>query len=470
MKLVLISCIAAASVASSTFAQIIPAIRMRGPGDSQTCVQVGGDVFFDVFIDNPQFTVVAGQFSVNYDNTVLDFVEVLPGAAPFVSVPLSMPNESAGQLFWLSSVAAGGTGTAADSRIATLKFRALTEDCNDDVQVSFDIASTPILIANGDGFAGTLPLSNPAAVSIDSTPPVISNVPANLDVPADAGAGCMAMRMLTEPTATDSCGPVVQSWTRSDGATDLNAPWMCGLTTVTWSAVNRCGLTSTATTTVMVQSYHLLEMNVEYAGLSSVYAPSMTRCIGVRAGNFNFTQVLEFGYGDAFATAQIPIGSYNCATVDDDLHSLVSQTDVVIVGTNYSLSATGASALVNGDLNDDNTINVIDWGIVVVRIGSAAAVNTDCSTTGFQPDFDGSGTVTDVDGQFVLSSFLANGDSFCGSAGILAANISKISVADLSKIMGENAAAADINRDGVVDLRDMRLWNSGKRTAVSSKK
>jgi hypothetical protein len=280
----------------------------------------------------------------------------------------------------------------------------------------------------------------------------------------------MAMRMLTEPTATDSCGPVVQSWTRSDGATDLNAPWMCGLTTVTWSAVNRCGLTSTATTTVTVQSYHLLEMNVEYAGLSSVYAPSMTRCIGVRAGDFNFTQVLEFGYGDAFATAQIPIGSYNCATVDDDLHSLVSQTDVVIVGTNYSLSATGEFALVNGDLNDDNTINVIDWGIVVVRIGSAAAVNTDCSTTGFQPDFDGSGTVTDVDGQFVLSSFLANGDSFCGSAGLLAANISKISVADLSKIMGESAAAADINRDGVVDLRDMRLWNSGKRAAMSSKK
>jgi hypothetical protein len=196
----------------------------------------------------------------------------------------------------------------------------------------------------------------------------------------------------------------------------------------------------------------------------------MTRCIGVRAGDFNFTQVLEFGYGDAFATAQIPIGSYNCATVDDDLHSLVSQTDVVIVGTNYSLSATGEFALVNGDLNDDNTINVIDWGIVVVRIGSAAAVNTDCSTTGFQPDFDGSGTVTDVDGQFVLSSFLANGDSFCGSAGLLAANISKISVADLSKIMGESAAAADINRDGVVDLRDMRLWNSGKRAAMSSKK
>ena len=114
MKLMLIGCIAASCVASSTFAQVYPGIRMRGPGDTGTCVQVGGDVFFDVFIDNPQFTVVAGQFSVTYDNTVLDFVEVLPGAAPFVSVPLSMPNETTGKLFWLSSVASGGTGTAAD--------------------------------------------------------------------------------------------------------------------------------------------------------------------------------------------------------------------------------------------------------------------------------------------------------------------------------------------------------------------
>jgi hypothetical protein len=462
MKLMLIGCIAASCVASSTFAQVYPGIRMRGPGDTGACVQVGADVFFDVFIDNPQFTVVAGQFSVTYDNTVLDFVEVLPGAAPFVSVPLSMPNETTGKLFWLSSVASGGTGTAADSRIATLKFRAIQEDCNDGVQIAFDLANAPILIANGDGLGGTLPLSNPAPVSIDSTPPVFANVPANLDVPADAGAGCMAMRTLVPPTATDACGPVVQSFSRSDGALLLNAPWPCGLTTVTWTAVNRCGLTSTATTTVLVQNYHLLEMNVEYAGMSSAYAPAMDRGIGVRVGEFTLCQSISFAYGAGFGVAQIPVGSYNCATVDDDLHTLVSQTDVVIVGTNYSLSATGASALMNGDLNDDNTINVIDWGVMVVRIGTTAAVNTNCSTTGFHCDFNGSGTVTDFDGSFILNSFLANGDSGCGLGGVLAANVTKISVTDLSKLMGENASAADLNRDGVVDAQDMRMWKSGK--------
>lgn len=468
------ACVSFSAVAQESSAtsqlQIQPGIRMRGPGDAGNCVQVGQEVFFDIFVDNPQMTVVAGQFKVNFDKNVLRFVSVLPGAAPFVSVPLSVPNQAAGNVFWVSSVAGGGVGTAADTRIATLKFVTLTEDCNDDVQVSFDLASTPLLLTNGNGYGASLPTSNPAPMSVDSTPPVFSNVPANLNVPADAGAGCRAVRILTQPTATDTCGPVTQSWTRSDGATQLDAPWPCGTTTVTWSAVNRCGLTSTATTTVTVQSYHILEMDVEYKGPSNTYAASMTRCIGVRVGDYNFTQVITFQYGRGIATAQIPVNTYNCATVDDDLHTLVSQTDVRIAGNNYRLTAAGADALVNGDLNDDNLINVIDWGIVVIRIGQSALVNTDCATTGYQCDFNGNGQVTDFDGQYVLDSFLATGDSGCGlPLTVLAQNVSRISVKELSAIAGADASAADINRDGVVDTRDMKLWASGQRAVKTGK-
>ena len=468
------ACASLSAVAEENFAsaqqQILPGIRMVGPGDAGNCVQVGQEILFDVFVDNPQMTVVAGQFGVIFDNTALEFVAVLPGAAPFVSVPLSVPNQAAGTLFWVSSVAGGGVGTAADSRIATLKFRTLREDCNDDSQLAFNTVQPPLLLTNGNGFGGTLPVTNPAATSVDSTPPVFSGVPANLDIAADAGAGCQAMRTLTEPTATDTCGPVTQSWTRSDGSLVLNAPWPCGTTTVTWSAVNRCGLTSTATTTVTVNPYHLLEMDIEYKGPSDTYAASMTRCIGVRVGDFNFTQVVTFQYGRGIAVAQIPVNTYNCATVDDDLHTLVSQTDVVIAGNNYSLTAAGADALVNGDLNDDNLVNVIDWGIVVIRIGTSAAVNTDCATDGFQCDFNGNGQVTDFDGQYVLDSFLATGDTGCGlPPTMLAQAVTRISVKELSAIAGADASAADINRDGVVDARDMKLWASGKRAGKMGK-
>ena len=46
---------------------------------------------------------------------------------------------------------------------------------------------------------------------------------------------------------------------------------------------------------------------------------------------------------------------------------------------------------------------------------------------------------------------------------MLAQNVSRISVKELSAIAGADASAADINRDGVVDARDMKLWASGKR-------
>jgi hypothetical protein len=395
---------------------------------------------------------------------------VLPGQAPFVQVPLVVPNASAGTLFWVSSVANGGTGTAADSRIATLKFRSLREDCADRVQVSFDLAHTPLLLADGNGHGGTLPTSNPAPVSIDSTPPVFSNVPADLDVAADAGAGCYAVRVLVPPTATDSCGPVTQSWTRSDGQTTLSAPWPCGTTTVTWKAVNRCGMTSTATTKVTVESYHLLNMYVDYAVPGSAYAPSMTRCMNVRVGNFVFTQVLTFLRGSGQGVAQIPVGSYNCATVDDDLRTLVRRTDVVIVGTNYELRATGDKALVNGDLNDDNVIDVIDWGIMVVRIGQTAPVNTNCETTGYQCDFDGSGSVTSTDGNYVLNNFLKIGDSICGAFQFQGnAGLPAISVGELSKLIGQDASRADLNGDGIVDQKDMEIW-AGKRPLKNAKR
>jgi hypothetical protein len=439
------------------------AIRMSGPVEQGVpgCIGPGADLHFDVFVDNPLITLVAGQFNVVYDNTVLDFVGIEAGDAPFTSIPLSLPNETAGSIFWVTSVPGGGTGTLADSRVARLKFRALADDCTGDVQIRFDPANRPILIANGGGTGdGTMPLVNPASVPIDGAAPVITNVPADHTMNADAGAGCMAMYTIPgQPTVTDGCSSADLYWTRSDGQL-LTAPWPCGTTTVTWKAIDPCGNYSTATTKVTVLSSNRLDITVVYAG--SGYAAEMTRCIRFAVGAHQFSEVMTFFNGVATKSVDVPVASYNCATVDDDLHSLVSQADVRIFGRNYQLVAAGTSALRNGDVNDDNTINVVDWGVVVVRIGQLASVNTDCATQPFHADFDGSGSVTDVDGDFVLDQFLANGASACGSAPIITAPVSRITVAELTAIAGADASVADRNRDGWVDQRDIDLWKAGK--------
>jgi hypothetical protein len=132
---------------------------------------------------------------------------------------------------------------------------------------------------------------------------------------------------------------------------------------------------------------------------------------------------------------------------------------VSINGTNYQMNVTGDSALINGDLDDDNVVNVVDWGVLVVRVGMAAAVNTDCTTVGFHADFDGDGTVTNADGNRLLQSFLVQGDTGCNAFNANGGPVvTRISVADLSVIAGMNASAADMNRDGVVDAKDIAMW------------
>ena len=446
-----------------------PGFRIAGPREAgvTTCFAVGNDLFFDVYVDSPPFQVAAGQFSVEYDRAVLDFVAIQPGDAPYTQVPVQIVDEAAGTLFWVSSVAGGGTGSSSTSRVARLQFRAIQDDCDGSQQVAFDPLEEPIVIASGSGQSATLPLSNPLPVTIDSSGPVFQGVPPSQTIPADAGGACRGTLALPTPTASDPCtSSVPVTFTRSDGATALGAPWPCGSTTVTWRATDGCGRTSTATTTVTVTQTNVVQLAVSYEALAGVpYAASMTRCIDLRIGSHSTSVVMTFASGSASALVEVPFGTYACATVDDRLHSLASRTNVTVQGTRYRVDAVGGDALRNGDLDNDNLVNVVDWSIYVVREGMSMPVNTNCATTGFHPDFNGSGTVTSADGQFITANFLLNGDSPCGTAGSTQPPLTRIPIDQLAAIIGPDAALADLNGDGMVDLDDVERWQkeSGAR-------
>jgi hypothetical protein len=432
------------------------AIRMPGPVEGgATCLEIADELAFDVFVDNPPVTVVAGQFSLSYDASVLEFIDVLGGEEPFTYVPLHVNNAANGTLLFIASVQEGGAGTLADSRVARVRFRAVANDCDGSTQVAFNPAAAPILIADGGGNTAGLPLVEPSPVRIVTGAPVLSGVPSDLDVPADAGAGCFALRTLNPPQATSSCGAVTLEWTRTDGQ-PLGAPWPCGTTVVTWTATDLCGRVTTATTSVTVQPYNALTVSIAYAG--SGYAASMERCIDLTVGSVAFEQVLEFVDGVASIELQLPVGSYECATADDDLHTLASQAPVLIQGTRYAVAFAGDAALRNGDLTDDNAIDVADWGIAVVTIGSSASVNTSCATTGYHVDFDGNGLVQTADGDFILSQFLVLGQADCGGGGGLRGGRDSISVASLAALVGSVAIEADLNGDAMVDRTDIDLW------------
>ena len=432
------------------------AIRMTGPAEGgATCLEIADELAFDVFVDNPPVTVVAGQFSLTYDASVLELIDVVGGEEPFTYVPLHVNNAANGTILFIASVQEGGAGTLADSRVARVRFRAIANDCDGSTQIAFNPAAAPILIADGGGNSAGLPLVDPSPIRIITGAPVLSGVPLDLDVPADAGAGCFALRTLTPPQAASSCGPATLEWTRTDGQA-LGAPWPCGTTVVTWTATDLCGRVTTATTSVTVQPYNTIAVSIAYAG--SGYAASMERCIDLTIGSVAIEQVLEFTNGVASVELQLPVGSYGCATADDDLHTLVSQAPVLIQGTRYAVAFAGDAALRNGDLTDDNAIDVADWGIAVVTIGSSASVNTSCATTGYHVDFDGNGQVQTADGDFILSQFLALGQATCAGGGGLRGGRDSISVASLAALVGSVAIEADLNGDAMVDRTDIDLW------------
>lgn len=233
----------------------VPRIRLVGPGEQGAtgCLAIGDELVYDVHVDSPPFPVAAAQFAVAYDPQTLRFQGLEPGEAPFTELPLVELDESKGTLLWISSVPAGDEGSDASSRLARMRFLAIRDDCPGGPQVAFDPFPAPVLIASGSGQSASLPLENAVPVVIDSAPPVLVGVPPDRTVRADAATPCQATFVLARPTAADACSQVVPvTWTRSDGAATLDAPWPCGITTVTWRAVDACGRAETGTTRVKV--------------------------------------------------------------------------------------------------------------------------------------------------------------------------------------------------------------------------
>jgi hypothetical protein len=438
-----------------------PGVTMAGPGNAAPgqCSAIGDEVVFNVSVLNPPIVTVAGQFNVVYDRAVLEYVGISGGDAPITDILVSNHDAGNGSIFWISTIPNGGSGTLADLRVASLRFRVIADDCDGGVHASLDEGFAPVLIANDGGITADLPLTQPASFVIDTTGPVLSGVPADLTVPADAGSGCFAARELTPPSVIDNCGDADLVITRSD-AQPLGAPWACGTTIVTWSATDGCGRTAQATTSVTVEPYHLLDLRLAYAG--SGYASSMGRCIDIDLGDVEAAVAMTFAAGVGMETIQVPVGSYGCATADDDLHSLVSTGSVVIEGTRYVLALAGTSALVNGDVTDDNLVNVADWGVIVTRIGSMQPADVDCSTAGFHVDFNGDGAVTQADGDFIVASLLRTGATGCGALIGGSADEGSMSVDQLAAIAGPDAILADLNGDGMVDLDDVSLWAAAR--------
>lgn len=165
----------------------------------------------------------------------------------------------------------------------------------------------------------------------------------------------------------------------------------------------------------------------------------------------------------------IPCGDYTCTRARDPLHTLQRRLDrdagLEISGEDYVASVTGpGSALVGGDFNDDNFVDILDFAIYINRFGlNYGTRDTGCTAPNYNADASGDGLVATEDFSFVLTGFLTSGDDTCCSAKPPRGNPrSSIALTELRQLRLGALAPADLTRDGVIDQADIAAYLLGQ--------
>ena len=412
--------------------------------NAAACNRVGSAIHVDATLSGVISPIVAGQVYLTWNSSKMTLDSISAGDAPFIE--FHVINQTAGTALILVSLEQGGSAVSVSSKVvARLRYTVAGGSCDGsgtDIQF-FPDGTLPTEFT--DGFGGTMvpALVASSGFTVDDGAPVLSNVPPSVTVQAEAGMGSYANVALTPPTATDACSPLTQTAVRSDGAS-FGAAFPVGTTTVTWSATDPCANTTTATTLVTVNNANTATFAVSYSG---GYPASSSRnfALDIHGDNGNNARSTSamFAAGTAsFSITDLAIATYDCVSIRDIGHSLRRRVAMSVVGTDWSATAT----LIAGDLNGNDVIDVVDWGMYIVGNSNA--------------DLDGNGVINSYDGAIIITNFGKQSDAVCGGALMGPPDpISAISVAELVDRGLTDLIGADLNNDGWLDMEDVRIAN-----------
>lgn len=229
--------------------------------EAPACLQPGDVFTVDVALGTLPTAVVGAQALLRFDNTKLQLLGQQAGDAAWSDLIYFSQNSSLGTV----DLAVGmQSGSATSGVIRKLVFRALSgaTSCSASGLVSFrDVPGIPTRCTTIGGTAIVPTLANLGTINI-SEPPMIS-VPADVTTAMLRGQG-VACLSLSPATGTDACGaPASISFVRSDGATSLAAPFAVNTDhTITWTATDGCGRTSSGTQHVRANS-HIADFNAD---------------------------------------------------------------------------------------------------------------------------------------------------------------------------------------------------------------
>jgi hypothetical protein len=161
----------------------------------------------------------------------------------------------------------------------------------------------------------------------------------------------------------------------------------------------------------------------------------------------------------------LPGGAWECLTVRDEFHTLRSTAPDFTTADGITYTATvmnprslGGHWLVGGNLNDDEFIDIRDFGVLFPMHLSLANRDTPCGTVGPDGNINSDGLVDLLDLVIFVGNSLKAAEANCCGAGTTASvdgPIMSITVEELRQMGLEHLIAADVNRDGILDMDDV---------------
>ena len=439
------------AAASFTYTAAVPVLALTNNAGS--CNPIGAVINVDATLSGVVSPIVAGQIYITWNPAKMTLnYPIDAGDAPFIQV--NTINRPAGTALILVSLEQGGSAISVQSKVvARMHFTVVGGSCDGsgtDIQF-FPDGTLPTEFTDGVGGKMVPALVASSGFKVDDGAPVLSNVPADVSVQAEAGMGSFATVALTPPTATDACAPgLTASSSRSDGAA-LSAAFPVGTTTVTWSATDPCANATTATTRVTVNNANTATFAVSYTNSAS-YAASSARTLtlnihGANGYTLKASQPVTLVRGaGTISLTDLAVDNYDCVAVEEKGRSLRRVATMTDGGLVWSSTAT----LVAGDLINDEVIDVLDWGAYIVGNPNA--------------DLDGNGAINATDGNIIIANFGQKGETGCGTSFMSPPEpISAISVAELVDRGLTDLVAADLNNDGWLDMEDVRMASNGGR-------
>ena len=425
-----------------------------------------GDVLaVRVLATAPSSPLLSAQLALRFDATRLRLDAVQPVAGgPFTTEVSESIDNVAGTLVYAQSAAAGSPGMQSAAALAELSFTVLpgATACGAAGLVGFTpVGSVATSFSSSSGTTVVPAVSALGAVSIDGTAPALSGVPASVSIAADAGT--LAGGTVAPPavTATDSCDGALAagvSISYPNGSTGTAWPsggvFPVGTTAVTFSATDAAGNSTASSFTVTVANHQLLDATIAYQGVIRGSAP---RTLRVKAGGTAQLVPVQMVQGAAGAVGiQVPVAAgYACMSAKDTRFSLTATAAPSVVGTRYAASF----SMLQGDADDDDLVDIADFGFFFVDRGQLAPPDA-------RSNYNGDGVVNNADFSHIGVHFFRTGQA-CGGNATGAPPRDRISVKELRRTGRGELVAADLNRDGWVDTRDMQLFMQGGGGAVA---